>query len=125
MHGASVKLLLADDSEILCKAIRSVLSQEPTIEVLGEARTLPEVVKMATLFRPDVILLDLHMPDGRGFEPSTVKAQLLSCTNQIIAMSMLNDDATKALALEYGAVKLLDKVKLGTDLVPTLLGVLN
>jgi two-component system response regulator DevR len=102
-----------------------VLSQEPTIQVLGEARTLPEVVKMATLLRPDVILLDLHMPDGRGFEPSTVKAQLLSCTNQIIAMSILNDDATKALALEYGAAKLLDKVKLGTDLVPTLLGVLN
>jgi DNA-binding NarL/FixJ family response regulator len=125
MHGASVKLLLADDSEILCKAIRSVLSQEPSIDLLAEARTLPEAVKMAILLRPDVVLLDLHMPNGQGFEPPTVKAQLLSCTNFIIAMSILNDDTTKALALEYGAVKLLDKVKLGTDLVPTLLGVLN
>lgn len=65
------------------------------------------------------------MPDGEGFEPSAVKAQLLCCTNRIIAMSMLNDEATKALALEYGAVRLLDKVNLGKELVPALLDVLD
>jgi DNA-binding NarL/FixJ family response regulator len=48
MHGASVKLLLADDSETLCKAIRSVLRLEPSIELLGETRNLPEAVKMVT-----------------------------------------------------------------------------
>jgi len=121
MHGASVTVLLADDSDMMSKAIRSVLSLEPKIDLLGEARTLPEAVKMAALLRPNVILLDLHMPDGEGFEPSIVKVELLSCTDRIIAMSMLNDGATKALAQAYGASILLDKVNLGIELVPTLL----
>jgi DNA-binding NarL/FixJ family response regulator len=122
MHEASVKLLLADDSETLCKAIRAVLSGEPRIELLGEARSLPETVKMASMLQPDVILLDLHMPGEQGFEPSTVKIQFLTCSERVIAMSISNDDETKALALEYGAVVLLDKATLGSELIPTLLG---
>ncbi len=82
MHGATVKVLLADDSEIICKAIRMLLSQEPSIEVLGEARTLLQTVEMASLLQPDVILLDLHMPERQALEPSTVKAQLLTCSER-------------------------------------------
>jgi DNA-binding NarL/FixJ family response regulator len=119
MPGASVKLLLADDPKVVCKAIRFLLSQEPSIEVLGEAHPFQQIIEMASLLQPNVILLDLRMPERQGFERSTVKA-LLTHSERIIAMSIWNDDGAKALAQEYGAVALLDKVQLGFELIPAL-----
>jgi DNA-binding NarL/FixJ family response regulator len=84
-----VKLLLADDSEIVCKAIRSMLSHEPRIEVLGEANTFQQTFEMASLLQPNVIL-DLHMSE-QGIKPSTVKNRLLSCSERVIAMSIWNE----------------------------------
>jgi DNA-binding NarL/FixJ family response regulator len=121
MRGESVKLLLADDSEAICKAIRAFLSREPTVELLGEAHTLPQTVEMASMLQPDVVLLDLHMPAIQGFELSTVKGRLLTCTGRVIAMSFSNDDETRALAQEYGAATLLDKANLARELIPALL----
>jgi PleD family two-component response regulator len=121
MRGESVKLLLADDSEAICKAIRALLRREPTIELLSEAHTLPQTVEMASMLQPDVILLDLHMPAIQGFDLSTVKGRLLTCSERVIAMSFSNDDETKALAQEYGAATLLDKANLARELIPALL----
>jgi chemotaxis response regulator CheB len=121
MHGATVKVLLADDSETICKAIRFLLNRGPSIEVLGEARTLLQTVEMASLLQPDVILLDLNMPERQALEPPTVKAQLLTCSERVIAMSLSNDDEAKARAQQYGAFTLLDKANLASELIPTLL----
>ena len=120
--NSEVRVLLADDSETLCKAIRMVLSRQPKIEVSGETHTLAETIEAAATLRPNVILLDLHMPAGDiDFEPSTAKVRLLDNCQRIIAMSLANDTETKALAHFYGAEVLLDKSNLATELIPALL----
>ena len=119
---AEVRVLLADDSETIRRAIRAVLNLEPRIEILGETHTLAATVEAASTLHPNVILLDLHMPTGDiDFEPSTTKAQLLKNCQRVVAMSLANDAETKTLADLYGAVLLLDKAKLAYDLIPALL----
>ena len=119
---SEVKLLLADDSKVLCKAIRTLLIREPNIQISAEAHTLAETVEAACTLHPNVILLDLHMPTGDiDFEPSTTKARLLDCCERIVATSLAHDLETQALAGLYGAELLLDKARLATQLIPALL----
>ena len=122
MHAESIKLLLADESETMCKVIRAFLNTEPRIEVIGEARTLARTIEMAGTLHPNVILLDLHMPAGdKALDTLTVRPRLLACSQSVIAISLANDKETEALANEYGAVTLLDKLNLAHELIPTAL----
>ena len=121
MNG-TVKVLLADDSEAVCKAIQTLLSEEPSIEVVDESRTFSQTLEVATVLHPDVILLDLHMPRGDpDFDHLTAKLRLRSCCDRVVAMSIANDEETKTLATLYGATVLLDKANLAVELIPALL----
>jgi len=112
------KVLIADDSEIMRTAIRKLLQGESNIRVVGEAATFPETVQMIGDFKPDVLLLDLHMPEKRNFTPALVKAQLSTvCT---VAVSFSNDSDSKALAESYGATTLLDKMSLYAEMLPAI-----
>ncbi len=116
----SIKVLLADDSDVMRTAIRKTLNEEPRIEVVGEAASFTTAMQMIADFRPDVLLLDLHLPEKRDFTPAVVKSQLASvdCT---VAVSFSNDSDSKALAESYGAVALLDKMSLYVELIPAIL----
>ncbi len=112
------KVLIADDSEIMRTAIRKMLQEERNIGVVGEAATFAETVQMIGDFKPDVLLLDLHMPEKRDFTPALVKAQLGTvCT---LAVSFSNDSDSKALAESYGAATLLDKMSLYVEMLPAI-----
>jgi DNA-binding NarL/FixJ family response regulator len=116
----SITVLLADDHEIVRKAIRRVLESEPEIEIVGEAEDFVQTIKMATVLKPQVVVMDLHMPDASLVTPSDVKASLASSASQLLAISIWDDEDSQALAKAYGAVAFLDKVKLGTDLIPAI-----
>ena len=58
-------LLVADDSELIRKTVKRLLEAEPAIEILGEATNFAETIQKASELKPDVVLLDLHMPDER------------------------------------------------------------
>jgi DNA-binding NarL/FixJ family response regulator len=116
-----IGLLLAEDSEAMRQAIKAMLGAEPRIEILGEARSLPQTLEMASCLKPNIVLMDLHMPGEREFEPSEVKSQLLSSSKRILTMSLWNDDESKALAEEYGALALLGKANLASDLIRAIL----
>jgi len=112
------KVLIADDSEIMRTAIRKLLQEESNIHIVGEASTFAETMQMIGDFKPDVLLLDLHMPEKRHFAPELVKAQLGTvCT---VAVSFSNDGDSRALAESYGAATLLDKMSLYTDMLPAI-----
>jgi DNA-binding NarL/FixJ family response regulator len=70
--------------------------------------------------KPDVLLLDLHMAEGRNFAPNFVKSQLVSVAC-VLAVSFSNDDEAKDLAKSYGASALLDKMSLYDELVPAIM----
>ncbi|MFN3308743.1 MAG: response regulator [Anaerolineales bacterium] len=63
-----IRILLADDHTILREGIRSLIEDEPDLEVVGEAEDGISVVKLADSLKPDVILMDLAMPLLNGLE---------------------------------------------------------
>jgi DNA-binding NarL/FixJ family response regulator len=66
MRDSSVKVLLADDSALVCDRIASILSEYPQIEIVGKAHTGLEAIKKVVFSNPDVVVLDIRMPEGNG-----------------------------------------------------------
>ena len=117
----SIKVLIADDTDIMREARRKVLREEPRIEIVGEATTFGQTMQAIVDFKPDVLLLDLHLAEKRDFCAALVKSQLVS-VDHVLAVSFSNDAEARKLAAAYGAKLLLDKMKLFSDLVPAILG---
>ena len=109
-----VKVLLADDAEVMRNAIRRLLSECEDISLVGEAATFAETVQKAKELLPDEIVLDLRMTEGENL-------RLLAGT-KLLAISLANDDEAKALAENIGAAKFLDKMNLSQELIPAILG---
>jgi DNA-binding NarL/FixJ family response regulator len=61
-----ISVLIADDQQLIRAGFRSLLSAEPDIDVVGEAATGSEAVALVTRTVPDVVLMDIRMPDGDG-----------------------------------------------------------
>ena len=68
MNEKKVRVLLADDHELVRAGVRKVLESSPGIEVVGEASRGDETLAKLAELEPDVLLLDLNMPGGDGFE---------------------------------------------------------
>jgi len=108
----SIKLLLVDGSDVMRSAIRRLLKNELDIEVIGTATSFAETLVLTAALKPDVLLMDPHMPDEREYTPKLVKSQILLHTKCIVAMSLWNDADTRTLAETFGAHVLLDKMNL-------------
>jgi len=61
-----IRVVIADDQQLIRAGFRSLLEAEPDIEIVGEAGTGAEAVSVVTRTRPDVVLMDIRMPDGDG-----------------------------------------------------------
>jgi DNA-binding NarL/FixJ family response regulator len=116
----SIKLLLVDGSDVMRSAIRQLLKKELGIEVVGTANSLAETMALTAALKPDVLLMDPHMPDEREYKPAFVKSQILLHTKCIVAISLWNDADTRALAETFGAHVLLDKMNLYPELIPAI-----
>jgi two-component system, LytTR family, response regulator len=62
------KVLIVDDEPIARRGLRSILELEPAVEIVGEARDGKEAVTLIQNLKPDIVLLDIRMPDMDGFE---------------------------------------------------------
>jgi len=115
-----IKVLLVDGSDVMRAAIRQFLKKELGVEVIGTAKSFAEGMALTAALKPDVVLMDPHMPDEREYKPAWVKSQILLHTQCIVAMSLWNDDDTRALAETFGAHVLLDKMNLYSELIPAI-----
>ena len=115
----SIKILLADDSEIVRRGIRQLLATQTGIEIVGEAASFAQTVLMVSVVKPEVIVLDLHMPGETNFSPQAVKSGL-NHGSQLLAISLSNDEEAKVLAESFGASVLLDKMNLADTLIPSI-----
>jgi DNA-binding NarL/FixJ family response regulator len=83
---ASLKLLVADDHELVRKGIRAIVAEQPGWEIVAEATTGREAVEKAKTARPDVVILDVSMPELNGMEAARqmlrndVKCRILMLT---------------------------------------------
>jgi DNA-binding NarL/FixJ family response regulator len=116
----SKKVLLADDSDVICRAIAKLRNEEPSTELVGEAKGFAETIQLAKELRPDALVMDLHMSDEREYSPESVRFQLSMHSGCIVAISVWNDEQAKALAKRFGALVLLDKVTLYSELIPAI-----
>lgn len=63
-----VRILIVDDHPMAREAMKEILSEEPTFQVIAEAKTAREAIKMTQKHMPDLILMDIRLPDQSGIE---------------------------------------------------------
>jgi DNA-binding NarL/FixJ family response regulator len=114
-----VKVFLADDADVMRKAIRSILSNRDDISVVGEASDFYETIRKTAELHPDLIILDVNMPDRNRIAPTEVKSLLNGA--KVLAITFGVDDRADELKNGVGAVKLLDKMDLAHQLIPAIL----
>ncbi len=98
----SIKILLADDHRIMRSGLHSLLDKEPDMEVVAEAENGRMTVQLARKLSPDVVIMDISMPDLNGIEASR---QILSDAPDIkvVALSMHSDEQFVVEMLDAGA----------------------
>ena len=114
-----VKVFLADDADVMRKAIRSLLSNREDIAVIGEASSFLETIQKAAELHPDLIIFDVNLADRNQTAPMEVKHLLNGA--KVLAISFGTDDRTRELLDSVGAVKFLDKMVLADELIPAIL----
>jgi len=86
----SIKIIMADDHKIIRDGLRSLLEQQPDMEVTAEAQNGREAIRMARQHKPDVIIMDISMPDLNGIDATRLLAAEVPET-KVIALSMHSD----------------------------------
>jgi len=97
-----IKILLADDHKIVREGIRTLIEKQPGLEVIGEADSGRMALKLALELKPDVVIMDVTMPDLNGIE-ATRKIHLEIPSIKVIALSMHSDKRLVAGILMAGA----------------------
>ena len=115
----ALSVLLADDSQILRHSLVGLLQERSSTWIVGEASTGAECLKLVGSLRPDVVLLDLALPDMTGFE---VLRSLKSgrYVPHVIVLSLFDDGASRECARLAGADAYVSKSAAGRELLPLL-----
>lgn len=117
-----IRVLIADDHTPFRDGLRALLRSEPDIEMVGEAATGREAEALAATLQPDVILMDLHMPEVSGIE-ATHTILATSPHISILVLTMFEDDDSVFAALQAGARGYLLKGALKAEILRALRGV--
>src|SRR5437899_6619528 len=111
-----LRILIADDHELARRGIRSLLESHPGWEVCAEAKDGRDAVELATSLKPDLVLLDIGMPNLNGLEAAR---QILATSPNaaILILTMHDSDHIVREVLRAGARGFLLKSDAGRDLV--------
>lgn len=97
-----IRVLIADDQALVRRGMSLMLAVEPDLEVVGQAADGVEAVEMAQQLRPDVVLMDLHMPRKGGVAATREISQLLPHTH-VLVLTTLDAEETVFEAIRAGA----------------------
>ena len=98
----TIRVLIADDHGVVREGLRAVLGPKPDMEVVGEAATGKDVVERAAELRPDVILMDIQMPQMNGIE-ATRRILEVNPRVGVVVLTMFEDDDSVFSAMRAGA----------------------
>lgn len=97
-----IRIVIADDHQIFRDGLKGLLEAASDTEVVGEAETGAEAVELADEQRPDLILMDLQMPDVNGIE-ATRRIMSAHSDINILMLTMFDDDHSVFAAMRAGA----------------------
>jgi NarL family two-component system response regulator LiaR len=103
-----ITVLLVDDHAVVRQGVRTFLATQPDLSVVGEAGTGAEAVALASQHVPDVVLMDLIMPDMDGVE-ATRRVKQVSPRSQVVVVTSYHEDEHIFPALKAGALSYLLK----------------
>jgi two-component system, NarL family, response regulator NreC len=116
MQSKKFRILLADDHSVVRQGFRLILENQPDMEVVGEASNGREAVTVAESLQPDVVIMDVTMPELNGIE-ATRRIGELSPRTRVLALSMHKDSVYVREILRAGAKGYLLKDAAGNDLL--------
>lgn len=115
-NASPVRILIADDHPILREGVASVIAIQPDMAIVGEASTGSEAVRLFAELRPDIVLMDLRMPDMNGVEAiEAIHARHPDA--RIIVLTTYSGDAKALQAMRAGAAGFLLKSSLRRELL--------
>ena len=114
--GPAVRVFLVDDHEVVRRGVAEVLEEDPGITVTGEAGSVAEALARVPAVRPDVVLVDMRLPDGDGVELCRqLRARVPGCRS--LVLTSFADEEAQAAAVRAGAGGYLLKQVRGPALV--------
>jgi len=87
------RILLCDDHEVVREGLRGLIARQPGMSVVGEAGTVAEVIEAAARTKPDVVIMDVRLPDGSGVEACRTIRETRPETKVIMLTSYADDEA--------------------------------
>jgi two-component system response regulator NreC len=116
MQTQKIQVLLADDHAILRRGVRLLIDSQPDMAVIGEAKTGREAIDEALKLKPDIVIMDVSMPDLNGIEGTRQICDQLPNT-KVLALSMHRDSIYVREILRAGARGYLLKDSEDDDLI--------
>ncbi len=114
-----IRLLLVDDHEMVRVGLRTLLAYRPEVEVVGEAGTAAEALAAAARLRPDVVLMDIRLPDGNGATAAR-DIRALDDRIRVLCLTSYADDQTLLTAMLAGVQGFVLKQISADELVSTI-----
>ena len=119
-----IRLLLVDDHEVVRVGLRTVLHNRQGITVVGEAGSKAAAVQAVMRLKPDIVLMDVRLPDGSGVEASRAIFAGCPATRIIFLTSYMNDNSARAAMLAGAQGYVVKNIDSG-QLIRSILGVSN
>jgi DNA-binding NarL/FixJ family response regulator len=116
---AAIRVVIAEDQALVRRGTALLLSMAPDMECVGQASNGDEAVKLALVLRPDIVLMDLHMPI-KGGVAATREITSAQPNTQVLVLTTLDDDETVFEAVRAGAQAYLLKDASEEELLETI-----
>lgn len=111
MTNSTLRVMLVDDHEVVREGLRALLDRRAGMAVVGEAGTVEQAVEVALREKPDVVVMDVRLPDGTGIEACREIRSHLPATKVIMLTSYADEEAVMASILGGASAYLLKQTR--------------
>ncbi|TLD70447.1 response regulator transcription factor [Phragmitibacter flavus] len=116
----TIKLLIVDDHPVFRRGLREIIEENESLEIVGEASNGAEGLELAAKLQPDIVVVDVDMPELNGLDMARQLRKILS-TSQVVFLTMYKDEDVFNAAIDLGVRGYVLKENAGEDIIEALL----